>query len=131
MCGTLCTLYASEARSSRLSGSHSATKSVYPSLAKKLVEDHLAAEGIQLAGVRPAATTTNLPVYMAILVVLISIYLIIVRVVVPIFRKRKLRKMVPEGFWLCENCGTISPDLSKVCIECQHPRKKQGRSRII
>ena len=95
----------------------------YP-LAKKLVEDRLAAEGIQLARVRPAATTTNLPVYIAILIVLVSVYLIIVRIVVPLFRKRKLRKLVPEGFWLCEHCGTVSPDLSKVCIECQHPRKK-------
>jgi hypothetical protein len=95
----------------------------YP-FAEKLVEDHLAAEGIQLAGVRPAATTTNLPMYIAILVVLISAYLIIVRIVVPLFIKRKRRKMVPEGFWLCENCGTVSPNLSKVCIECQHSRKK-------
>ncbi len=94
------------------------------SLAEKLIEDHLRDQGIQLAKVRPAPVTANLLVYFAGLTILIAGYFVMVYVVSPRLKRRRRRKLVPEGFWLCEHCGTLSPELSKVCIECRKPQKK-------
>ena len=81
--------------------------------AEKLVEGHLADLGIQLSEVRPAPLTANLLVYFAALVLLIVIYFLIAYVLIPRLKRRRRRKLVPEGFWLCEHCGALSPELSK------------------
>lgn len=90
--------------------------------AEKLVEGHLADLGVQLSAVRPAPVTANLLVYFVVLLLLIAGYLAITYVLVPRLKRRRRRKLVPEGFWLCEHCGVLSPELSNVCVECRKPR---------
>ncbi len=98
------------------------------SVAYKMVEKHLAEHGIELGRVRPVAGFPVVFFYLIVLVLSIAVYLGIVYRLVPYLERRRRIKHPPEGFWVCEYCGTTTPNLSNVCNKCRRPRprNKQG-----
>ncbi|MDD5487768.1 MAG: hypothetical protein PHH49_02250 [Candidatus Omnitrophica bacterium] len=49
-------------------------------------------------------------------------YVLIAKVVMPLYRRWYRVKFPPEGFWTCRRCGTYNPGLSNECKECRHAR---------
>jgi len=94
------------------------------SVAYKMVEKHLSKHGIELGRVRPVAVFPAVFFYLIVLVLFIAVYLVVVYRLVPYLERRRRIKHPPEGFWVCEHCGTTTPNLSNVCSECRRPRPR-------
>lgn len=86
------------------------------------VKERLAEEGIDIDKVR---TLPDLPmaVYFVGAVILAAAgYVAVSYKVVPVIRRWYRVTFPPTGFWGCRYCGGISPNLSRICHNCQRPR---------
>ena len=88
------------------------------SVAYILVEERLRRYGIDLAGVRPVYTTLPFLKYLIIFFIIGIGYAAVVYKGIPYIKKRQLIKNPPEGFWVCNNCGTKNILLQKKCEKC-------------
>ncbi len=90
--------------------------------AHRLVRKRLDHYGISLDKVRPVFT---FPVFL--LPILLgtgaaAVYILVFHWLRPRLKRRHWIKNPPEGFWVCRNCDTANPELSKECGECGRPR---------
>ncbi|MGB2631267.1 MAG: hypothetical protein WBD24_07280 [Candidatus Omnitrophota bacterium] len=91
--------------------------------AEELVRERLKGYGIDLDKVFPVIT---FPVFISPLLlalVLVLLYIVARYRVWPHYKRQKRLKNPPEGFWVCPNCYTDNPVLSKVCQKCRKPRE--------
>ena len=89
--------------------------------AEELVRDRLKGYGIDLDRVLPVIT---FPVFLSpllLVVVLAAAYVAVRYHLWPYYKIQKRMKHPPEGFWVCPNCYTDNPVLSKVCQNCGRP----------
>ncbi|MFQ5953312.1 MAG: tetratricopeptide repeat protein [Candidatus Omnitrophota bacterium] len=86
--------------------------------AREAVKERLSLYGINLDRVRPVYT---FPVFLMPILAGLAlglVYVVTVYHLVPYLKKQRLVRNPPEGFWICRNCGTSTPELSKVCEKC-------------
>ncbi|MBL7157045.1 MAG: hypothetical protein ISS92_02655 [Candidatus Omnitrophica bacterium] len=88
-----------------------------------LVEERLKRYGIDLARVRPIYTVLPFLKYLIIFFIIGAGYFAVVYKGLPYIKKQQLIKNPPEGFWVCNNCGTENTLLQKECEKCKNFKK--------
>lgn len=87
------------------------------------VEERLRQYGIDLARVRPIYTILPFLKYLIIFFIIGTGYIAVAYKGIPYIKKRQLIKNPPEGFWVCNNCGTKNTLLQKKCEKCNNFKK--------
>ena len=87
------------------------------------VEERLRQYGIDLARVRPIYTILPFLKYLIIFFIIGAGYVVVVYKGMPYIKKRQRIKNPPEGFWVCNNCGTENTILQKKCEKCNNFKK--------
>jgi tetratricopeptide (TPR) repeat protein len=91
--------------------------------ANKAVEERLSGYGISLGRVRPVITPPLFVIPLILAAAAVFIFLMITRKLVPYLKMAYRMKHPPEGYWMCQNCGTGNTELNKVCEKCGKPHE--------
>jgi tetratricopeptide (TPR) repeat protein len=92
-------------------------------IAHELIRSHLTIYGINLDKVRPTVIFPGFILPFFISTIIAAASAIAYFWLFPYFKKQDRIKNPPEGFWVCENCGTDNPELATECEKCRHPHK--------
>jgi len=88
-----------------------------------LVEERLRQYGIDLARVRPVYTVLPFVKYLIIFFIIGIGCIAVLYKGMPYINKRQRIKNPPEGFWVCNNCGTTNTLIQKKCEKCNNFKK--------
>jgi tetratricopeptide (TPR) repeat protein len=90
------------------------------------IKERLEEYGIDIDKVVPAFNPPGAFLFLIISLPGIAVIIFIYHKTAAFWRKRKRIENIPEGFWMCPECGTYNPLLRNECEQCGHKKENSG-----